>query len=242
MSREGSGDRGLSMATKEVEIDGIGRVSLYKRRGARHVRLSLTSVGQIRVTLPSWAPYQVGIEFAKAKADWINSQRQPKRLLEHGQPIGKAHHIRFVTVNGPKVTTRVMDNLITVSVPGGVDAEDEESQAIIRRGCVRALRLEAEKLLPQRLASLAQQHGFEYRSVNVKQMKGRWGSCSHRQDIILNCFLMQLPWDLIDYVLLHELTHTRVMAHGRPFWDELGKYIHDLTDIRRRMRSHQPTF
>jgi predicted metal-dependent hydrolase len=228
------------MATKEVDIEGIGRVSLYKRRGTRHVRLSLASSGQVRVTMPSWAPYQVGIEFAKTKATWILAQRQPAHVLEDGQPVGKAHHIHFMVINTPRVTTRVHRNMIYVGVPGGESVDSDKVQQAVRKASVRALRLEAEQLLPQRLASLAREHGFSYRSVNIKQMKGRWGSCSHQQDIVLNCFLMQLPWDLIDYVILHELTHTRVMAHGRPFWDELGKYAHNLPELRKRMREHQP--
>lgn len=228
------------MATKEVEIGGIGMVTLYKRRGSRHIRISLTGTGQVRVTLPAWTPYQVGVEFARSKALWIQAQRKPQKLLEDGQQIGKAHHIRFQTINTSRIITRVHNNYIHIGIPGGDSSETKEAQRLIHNACIRALRLEAEQLLPQRLAALAQQHEFSYRSVNIKQMKGRWGSCSSHKDIVLNCFLMQLPWDLIDYVLLHELTHTRIMAHGKPFWDELGRYVHNLTDIRRRMREHQP--
>jgi predicted metal-dependent hydrolase len=51
---------------------------------------------------------------------------------------------------------------------------------------------------------------------------------------------MQLPWELIDYVILHELVHTVVMAHGPKFWDELDKYVNNLAAKRKAIRSHQP--
>jgi len=49
-------------------------------------------------------------------------------------------------------------------------------------------------LLPQRLQAFATQTGFSYRSVSVKQLKSRWGSCNTEKEITLNLFLMQLPW------------------------------------------------
>src|SRR5690606_36436720 len=105
--------------------------------------------------------------------------------------------------------------------PAGTDPAHPRVQKAAQAAAIRALRKEAETLLPQRLRTLAEQTGFTYNSVAVKQPKSRWGSCSHQKHITLNLFLMQLPWRLIDYVLLHELTHTKVMRHGPPFWAEL---------------------
>lgn len=121
-----------------------------------------------------------------------------------------------------------------------MDYLHESAQAAAKRGSEKALLKEAEALLPERLATLADQKGFHFRSVRVRKLKGRWGSCNQNHDIVLNSYLMQLPWHLIDYVLLHELVHTRVMAHGKPFWAELGKYVKDLPTVRKVMRQQHP--
>ena len=92
-----------------------------------------------------------------------------------------------------------------------------------------------------RLQTLAEQHGYDYKSVSIKQLKGRWGSCSEHKDIVLNCFLMELPWNLIDYVLLHELAHTRVMAHGAVFWNEMARVLPEVQSCRRQIKLHKPT-
>lgn len=83
----------------------------------------------------------------------------------------------------------------------------------------------AEKWLIQRLDELSAQHGFNYQRVVVKCQKTRWGSCSAKNNISLNINLIRLPADLIDYILLHELVHTRVKDHSRRFWNELEKFV-----------------
>lgn len=80
------------------------------------------------------------------------------------------------------------------------------------------LRQQAKKYLPERLQILAQQYGFTCISLKINKSKGRWGSCSVKKSINLSLFLMILPTHLIDYVILHELCHTKVMNHGPEFW------------------------
>ncbi|HTH72011.1 MAG TPA: SprT family zinc-dependent metalloprotease [Candidatus Pristimantibacillus sp.] len=230
------------MATRTVDIPEIGAVTLYKRRGNRSLRLSVGANGEIRVSLPSWVPYKAGEEFARAKAGWIASHRKPHSAgLVHGQTIGKAHHLLFTpSAIATRVTTRVRQNQIEITHPLDYDPAHPDIQRAAQSAGIRALRREAEALLPQRLRSLAQQTGFHFSSVEVKQLKSRWGSCSSKQEIVLNLFLMQLPWDLIDYVLLHELTHTKVMRHGAPFWKELEKHVPRAKQLRKDIANHHP--
>jgi predicted metal-dependent hydrolase len=146
-----------------------------------------------------------------------------------------------VATTGKKATSRIRGTEIFVGLPQGIDHNDSSVQDVAKRAAIRALKAEAEALLPQRIATLAAEHDFTYRSVTIKQLKGRWGSCSQHKDIVFNCFLMQLPWELIDYVIMHELVHTQIMAHGEPFWAEVAKYVPRLTAVRKTMRTHQPT-
>jgi predicted metal-dependent hydrolase len=229
------------MPVKTVEIPSIGPVQLHKRKGARNVRITIGSNGTIRVTIPIWAPYKVGIEFAVSKSEWIQSRKPLPAILFNNGQVGKAHHLQFAhSETTPKIRTRIKGQEIWIFLPMGMEHDSPEAQAAATSAAIRALKLEATALLPQRLKIIAEQNGFSYRSVAVKRLKGRWGSCNQQTDIILNCFLMQLPWHLIDYVILHELTHTKIMAHGTPFWTELGQYVSDLKEIRKEIRQYQP--
>lgn len=86
-------------------------------------------------------------------------------------------------------------------------------------------RQKAKVILTERLNHLAGEYGFRYNRLFIKNQKTIWGSCSGKNNINLNMNLVGLPGDLRDYVLLHELVHTRIKNHSKKFWAELDKYV-----------------
>ena len=77
----------------------------------------------------------------------------------------------------------------------------------------------AKEYLPGRLDELARRFGDSYRRLRITKARTRWGSCSSRGNINLSCYLMILPPDLIDYVIIHELCHLHHFDHSRAFWE-----------------------
>lgn len=102
--------------------------------------------------------------------------------------------------------------------PPTADFKDEKLQLWLRKVIEEALRRNAKAILPQRLYLLSNQHNLPFTDVKINSSRGRWGSCSARKSINLSYFLVLLPQHLIDYVLLHELCHTREMNHSEDFW------------------------
>ena len=82
-------------------------------------------------------------------------------------------------------------------------------------------RKQARKILVARLNELAEKHGFTYNRVFIRNQKTLWGSCSAKNNISLNVKLLLLPEKLTDFIILHELVHTRVKNHGKQFRAEL---------------------
>ena len=230
------------MSIRKIILPDIGPVTIYKRRGNRSLRLSIGSNGEIRVSMPAWLPYKAGEQFALTKTSWIVANRKPTApALKHGQAVGKAHHLFFsADPSAAKVNTRLHQNEVRVTHPPHVTPDDTSVQTAAAKACGRALHKEAEALLPARLKSLALMHGFEYNSLHIKHLKSRWGSCTSAKDITMNDYIMELPWHLIDYVLLHELTHTKVMRHGAPFWQELERHLPRARELRREINHYQP--
>jgi predicted metal-dependent hydrolase len=95
------------------------------------------------------------------------------------------------------------------------------------------------KKLTDRLYQLAGIHGFTCSRVTVRQQKTRWGSCSPKNTISLNVKLALLPAELSDYVILHELVHTRVHNHSKKFWAELDKYVPNSKAMAKRLRTNE---
>lgn len=232
------------MAFRQFQLADIGQVTIYKRRGSRQIRLTVDHSGKIKISQPTWVPYAAGVQFAESKRVWLTAQLQANvaAVLIDGQNIGKQH--RLSLVGDPSVVTPrsrlSRDGTITVRHAVTASAAEDKVQAVARAAAIRALRSEAEAVLPPRLRQLAEQHNLPFRSVGIRQLKGRWGSCDQSANITLNLFLMQLPWELIDYVLLHELTHTKLMRHGAPFWQQMAQYDPATPIHRRQLRAYQP--
>jgi len=96
-------------------------------------------------------------------------------------------------------------------------------------------KVKAKTQIINRLRQLARQYGFAFNKVSVRNQRTRWGSCSARGNISLNIKLVALPPELRDYVLLHELLHTRIHNHSKRFWKELDKYVGNGKALAQRM-------
>lgn len=108
--------------------------------------------------------------------------------------------------------------------PPNADFTDENLQIWLHKVIEESLRRNAKSFLPLRLEYFSKLCGLFYASVKINSSKGRWGSCSAKKDINLSYFLVLLPSHLIDYVLLHELCHTREMNHSDRFWGLLNQF------------------
>jgi predicted metal-dependent hydrolase len=96
----------------------------------------------------------------------------------------------------------------------------------------------AKQRLVNRLDELCKQNGFVYNRVFVKNQKTRWGSCSAKNNINLNVNLVRLPDELIDYVLFHELVHTKIKNHSHLFWEELSRFVKDPKKLDKKLRRY----
>jgi predicted metal-dependent hydrolase len=127
------------------------------------------------------------------------------------------------SLNQPKYYASLKDAVLIVSYPESKDINSPESQRIIRTFVEGAMRAEAKRLLPDKMAHLAEACGLSYAGVKINGSKSRWGSCSSRKNINLSYFCMLLPLHLIELVILHELCHTIEMNHSERFWQLLNK-------------------
>lgn len=227
------------MPAKEFNLPDIGTIYVYRRRGIKNIRLSVNSDGKVRVTMPMWLPYRTGVSFAQQKQAWLAEHLEQQGTLENNQRIGKYHTLIIQAAPVDRIQTRLKSNQIVITHP--VQVDPAELQQAAKGAAQRALRKEAGQLLPQRLATLSTQAGLNYTSVSIRHLKSRWGSCNSRQEITLNYYLMQLPWELIDYVLLHELAHTEHLHHGTEFWALVERHMPNYKLRKKELRQYQPS-
>ena len=142
--------------------------------------------------------------------------------------------------NGDKFLIRYNGRHNTLLYPADTHFGSERRQAWLREVIKEYLRRRAKSILPGRLQQLAMQHGFAFSSVSLRDCHTRWGSCSSRGSISLSIYLVLLPDELIDYVLLHELCHTVEMNHSERFWALLDKACQcDSRTLRQALKKHK---
>lgn len=228
---------------KTVTIPDVGEVQLVKHATAKSLRITIRPGGKVRVTIPKWTPYQAGAAFALARREWILVHLEPTTRLTHGMAVGKFHHLYFQSsAHNKTISTRQKGSELWVTYPDNYTQTSADVQEAAVKLATKALRTQAENLLPQRLRTLADKLGFSFTSVQVRQLKARWGSCDNKQAITLNLFLMQLPWELIDYVLIHELTHTKALHHGEEFWRIFEEALPRAKKRRKALHAYKPNF
>lgn len=228
---------------KTIQIEGVGEVVIKKSRRTGRLILKINHVGQPTVTIPAYAPYAVGEAFARKHRSWYLQHLPATQaaLIENGTQVGKHHTIRFASSDEIlKPSIRVANTTITIKHPAGLPASTPAVQAAAQTGAARALRRQAETVLPSWLSRLAKAYGYSYREIRIKKVHTRWGSCSSNKIINLSIWLMQLPDPLIEYVLCHELTHLNHLNHSPAFWAELARMVPDYKERRKQLKAYRP--
>lgn len=96
----------------------------------------------------------------------------------------------------------------------------------------------AKQQLTSHLQELTKRFGFRYNKVSIRNQKTRWGSCSQNNNISLNRKILRLSDKLQEYILLHELVHTRIKNHSIKFWQELEKILPQARQLNKELRKH----
>ncbi|HEU0266758.1 MAG TPA: SprT family zinc-dependent metalloprotease [Candidatus Saccharimonadaceae bacterium] len=227
----------------EITDSTFGVVTIRRSARARSVRIRVAPNGRLHVSAPPYTPIFVIKRLLKSSRTELQTmleQSKPHVAYHTGQLIGKSHTllIRESSVHTTQITHHGQQIIITI--PADSSPNDAEIQRVIRDALIPALRKEAKSYLPRRLSYLAEQLGYQYEKVRFSHAAGRWGSCSSRGTISLNIALMKLPFELIDYVLIHELSHTREMNHSPAFWQLVELGDPDYKSHRKALRDETP--
>ena len=126
--------------------------------------------------------------------------------------IGRRFVVDYRPARTARITVRITgEGWLSVSGP----LEDDREIATALRSWLAAF---AQDELRRALTTVAQSAGFQFSRVQIRQQRTRWGSCSASGTISLNLCLLFQSAPVLQYLLVHELCHTRHMNHSRRFW------------------------
>lgn len=196
-------------------------------RRARYARLQVKPYGGLEVVIPPRFPRYEIPNFVARHETWIREQlaRQQQRRAAIGLP----HCIELAFDNSRHAVTYcrpaepVNYDLFALPSDGSLIFEGSN-----RKDHTQALRnwirQRAWELFPELLDRISDRCQLPYRKLTIRSQKTRWGSCSRSGTISLNDQLLFMPADTVEYLMIHELCHTRHLNHSRQFWDLVAQH------------------
>ena len=121
--------------------------------------------------------------------------------------------------------------------------KEQEIEALQEEGAFTELEMErlrmlAKKVIPEKVAYYARLMGVSYGRISIRMQKTRWGSCNREGNLNFNCLLMMAPSEVLDYVVIHELSHRIEMNHSARFWAQVEKAMPDYRVPRKWLKEH----
>ena len=238
------------MTKKILEIKDIGFVHLYKNKNAKNLKIILKPNKPPRVTVPFRMSFKTAEDFLHSKILWIKENLEKIKQIENKKPVfdentefkTEYHILNIKRHSLDSFKYKIKDGLPEFYCPVTCDIKNPLVQKAISQAIIETLRFEAKNYIPEKVKELSQKHNLSCKKVFIKNLKSRWGSCSAKNNINLNLHLMRLPEKFIDYVILHELAHTKEKNHGQGFWNLLSSLVLDARELNKELKKYSVNF
>jgi hypothetical protein len=214
------------MSSDRIFVNGYA-VALTVRRStrAKNVIFRVIPGKGLEVVIPKWVALNEVPDFVDRKKGWISRavetmrrnglSLEPKKLVLPDKIYFAANNTEYTLVrslNG-RGSLKIVKNASRLHLRGASWTPEEELDSL-----KKFVRLEAKSFLVPELRKVSRELGLPFEKVAVRSQRSRWGSCSVRKNINLNCKLMFLPFELVRHLFIHELSHTIHLNHSEKFW------------------------
>lgn len=233
------------MATKRIiEDKDFGQIIIRTHRMARNISMRTKPDG-LHIMVPPLCRTAKILEVveeyrAQLLEKWEKNIPQPLDL--NYRIDAPCFRLRIEQGKWKTFTVRITEEETIIFCPPETDFTLKHTQELLRNAIVRALKRKAEQYLPILIKEWAERFELDYKRIKITKSRSRWGSCSAIKSINLSCYLMLLPPHLMDYVLLHELAHTKEMNHGPQFWTLLDNMTEGQAKrLRQELRNYKPS-
>jgi predicted metal-dependent hydrolase len=173
------------------------------------------------------------------KAKWILDKLELVQAIGYDyivtgariQYLGRRYYVEvFINNELDAINIDFTESKFKISLPENLNNQEGLKLAFDTYFKNKAL----EKIKP-RIKKWSKKTGLKYEEFKVRKLDKRWGSCTPSNKIIISIDAIKLPFSLIDYLIVHELVHTKVKNHSKEFWAELSKHIPNWKELDAKM-------
>ncbi len=147
------------------------------------------------------------------------------------QYLGRKYYVEIkIDDEVSKIGIDFTESKFNIKLPSSLNNQDELKQAF-----EDYFRLKAKEKIEPIVKKLSKKTSLEYSNLKFMKLDKRWGSCTPANTIIINYNAIKLPFSLIEYLVIHELVHTKIKSHSKEFWAELSKHISNWKELDAKM-------
>lgn len=220
-----------------IEI-GTHKVLVNKRKGQKHIRLRVNSDGNAVLSTPKRYPTFLVKDFLSNKGAWLDKHTFSSNIVHDGSVLHSGETVQIKLSNN-RNKTKTNDHEMIFHLKHPVDSDD--SQKYIKKHISKHYVGILGDILEDRLNHYSELTGFGYKSLKIGHFKSKWGSCDNKKNIKLSLYLIGVDAYLRDYVVLHELVHTKHMNHSENFWKTMGEFMPDYNDRKKVLKTQKMT-
>ncbi len=217
------------------------------RRSSRswNVRLTIHPTRGLIVSAPKLYPQFFINRFLSEKQSWILTHLKSQELRRAQQPAFQFQPGNQLTLLGTDYQIIIQDTQdirprVILDAPNLVIATPLAHPKNAEKFFHTWLDRFVIKTITDRVDFYATQNNLSYHKITIKNQQSLWGSCSAKQNLNFSKRLIQLPMEMIDYVVCHELAHLTHMNHSPKFWNQVALYFPNYKRVRRHMRLYRP--
>ena len=205
------------------------------RSNRKTLSISVDSFGKLTVRAPMHCGEERIFAFLREKEAWI-LRKQKERSAFGIQPPPENLDGYTLLILGKEYTLSLIDgSKIGLNTERGIlYLPKKNAQARL----VRWLKENAKRILTAVTAQTAERMGTSFRSVTITSARSRWGSCAYDNALRYSFRLLYAPKEVVEYVTVHELAHTKHKNHSKAFWTEVAKYCPDWKEKRNWLKRH----
>jgi len=215
------------------------RWDVRESRRARRLTVRVFHSGRVEVVVPARTSRLTIERFVERHRPWIEKKRaEARRNAVPAAPfppetieLGGADEVWRLHVSGGSGRLRIhraAHGLLRLS-------GDISNTRVVQHALQRWLIARAAAVFAPALAECAREMGLPFRRLAVRRQRTRWGSCSARGTISLNCCLLFQRPEVMRYLLVHELAHVSHMNHSARFWELVARYCPDCRRLDREL-------
>lgn len=205
------------------------------RSSRKSVALVIDNEANLIVRAPILMPDTAIDEFVRKKRRWINEKQQQVAVF------GEKHQT-VVVRTGDSIMhlgssyAIIKDNVETVEISGNelIIPEDYDVGALILW-----LKKEVSQIISERVSMYANIMGVAPATVKLSEAKARWGSCSTYNNLNFAWRLIMCPLFVIDYVVVHELSHFTYKNHSPAFWARVKTVLPNYEDAQEWLKANK---